>query len=239
MADQKELDKLNQAEEYFNRYFHLEDSVQVSKENKEYLKTYIHMPEYVSKNFNFKGKVSKAFIASAIAAAIGFVLFFAITGFDVKLIWIPLIIFGLILIGGTIFGFSVNKYKLTAALQHQVEVNNGISEQITILEQRIKEREQQCKDYYKELGKRITFISLDYMKYIPKIREILESGEADTCEDAIAIFEQKLLMEEMTSTLTKPPVTHTHEENKARFGDPLEQINAKKKKKRKNIFKKN
>ena len=236
MADQKELDKLNQAEEYFNRYFHLKDAVQVTKENKEYLKTYIQTPDYVAKNFNFKGKVTKAVIVSLIAAVIGFLIFFLITGFNIGLIWIPIIIFVLILAGGSIIGYFTNKYQITAALQHQVEINNGIAEQIQMLDDRIKEREKQCKSYYKELGKRVTFISLDYMKYIPKIREILESGEADNCEDAIAVFEQNQLLEEMTNTLNNP-VKHTHEEDVARFGNPLDEINAKKKK-RKKLFKK-
>lgn len=238
MADQIELDKLNQAEEYFNRYFQFEDAVQISKENKEYLKTYIHLPEYVIKNFNLKAKVTKSVIMSIIIGAVVFLLFFLFTGFELNLIWIPAIAFLLVAVGGSVFGYSVNKYRLSAALQHQVEVNNGITEQIHLLEERIKQREKQSKDYYKELGKRITFISMDYMKYIPKIKEILISGEADTCEEAIAVFEQKLLMEKMTNSLNKP-VTHTEEENKARFGDPLEMIMAgKKKNKFKNIFSK-
>lgn len=235
MADQKELDKLNQAEEYFNRYFQFEDAVQVSKENKEYLKTYIHLPEYVIKNFNLKAKVTKNIIVACIVGAALFLLLFICTGFEVSLIWIPAIGFVLSVVVGTIIGYLMNKYRLSAALQHQVEINNGITEQIQLLEERIKQREKQSKDYYRELGRRITFISLDYMKYIPKIKEILVSGEADTCEEAIAIFEQQLLMKKMTNTLNKP-AKYTDEENKARFGDPVAAIMANKKKKKKNLF---
>lgn len=237
MADQKELDKLSQAEEFFNRYFQFEDAVQVSKENKEYLKTYIHLPEYVTKSFNFKAKFTKSIITSAIAGAGAFLLLFLITGFELSVIWIPIVAFAVVFIIGCIVGYSMNKYRLSAALQHQVEINNGISEQIQILEERIKEREKHSKDYYKELQKRITFISMDYMKYIPQIKEILISGEAETCEEAIEVFEQQLLMKKMTQSLNKP-ATHTEEENKERFGDPLEMIMADKKKKKKNIFSK-
>ena len=41
MANETELEKIDRAAEYFERYFEFEDAVTVSKENKEYLKTYI------------------------------------------------------------------------------------------------------------------------------------------------------------------------------------------------------
>ena len=50
------LKKIDRAAEYFERYFEFEDAVTVSKENKEYLKTYIHDNDYVVKNFNIKIK---------------------------------------------------------------------------------------------------------------------------------------------------------------------------------------
>ena len=52
MANETELGKIDRAAEYFERYFESEDAVTVSKENKEYLKTYIHDNDYVVKNFN-------------------------------------------------------------------------------------------------------------------------------------------------------------------------------------------
>ena len=42
MANETELEKIDRAAEYFERYFEFEDAVTVSMENKEYLKTYIH-----------------------------------------------------------------------------------------------------------------------------------------------------------------------------------------------------
>ena len=54
MANETELEKIDRAAEYFERYFEFEDAVTVSKENKEYLKTYIHDNDYVVKNFNIK-----------------------------------------------------------------------------------------------------------------------------------------------------------------------------------------
>ena len=57
MADQKELDRMNRVAEYINRYYEFEDAVDINKQNKEYLKTYIHDPDYVEKNFDMKSKV--------------------------------------------------------------------------------------------------------------------------------------------------------------------------------------
>ena len=60
MANETELEKIDRAAEYFERYFEFEDAVTVSKENKEYLKTYIHDNDYVVKNFNIKNKIVKS-----------------------------------------------------------------------------------------------------------------------------------------------------------------------------------
>ena len=54
MADQKELDRMNRVAEYINRYYEFDDAVEINKQNKEYLKTYIHDPDYVEKNFDMK-----------------------------------------------------------------------------------------------------------------------------------------------------------------------------------------
>lgn len=67
-------------------------------------------------------------------------------------------------IGVGVFGIALNKYRLTAAEQKQVEVNEGINEQIIMLDDRIKQVERQRDDYYKALEKRVPFMSLDYMK---------------------------------------------------------------------------
>ena len=64
MANETELEKIDRAAEYFERYFEFEDAVTVSMENKEYLKTYIHDNDYVVKNFNIKNKIIKSPILS-------------------------------------------------------------------------------------------------------------------------------------------------------------------------------
>lgn len=232
MADKKELEKINQAAGYFERYFEFEDAVKVSYENREYLKTYIHDNAYVVKNFNVKSKILKhALVVFAVALAVAIV-FFALLGAD--MILVPIIAFGAIFICGTIFVISLNKFRLTAAEQHQVEVNDGINEQLVLLEDRIKQVERQKDDYYTALQKRVDFMSLDYMKNVNQIKEYLENGQAETCEDAVEMFEQALLMQEMTSIMTKseekiePAV-----DAKERFGDPLKVIKENKKKKKK------
>ena len=72
MANETELEKIDRAAEYFERYFEFEDAVTVSKENKEYLKTYIHDNDYVVKNFNIKNKIIKSL---GISIGIGLVAF--------------------------------------------------------------------------------------------------------------------------------------------------------------------
>ena len=74
MANETELEKIDRAAEYFERYFEFEDAVTVSKENKEYLKTYIHDNDYVVKNFNIKNKIIKSL---GISIGIGLVAFSA------------------------------------------------------------------------------------------------------------------------------------------------------------------
>ena len=50
MAEMTELEKIDQAETYFARYYEFEDAIRINKENIEYLKTYIHDNTYVEKN---------------------------------------------------------------------------------------------------------------------------------------------------------------------------------------------
>ena len=60
MAEMTELERINQAENYFARYYEFEDAIRINKENSEYLKTYIHDDAYVEKNFNLKSKRLKS-----------------------------------------------------------------------------------------------------------------------------------------------------------------------------------
>ena len=64
---------------------------------------------------------------------------------------------------------------------------------------------------------------------------MVEPGEAETAEDAAAVLEQKILLQQFNDIMEKSEIkVYTDEENKERFGDPLELI----KKKRKPFFKK-
>ena len=128
MANETELEKIDRAAEYFERYFEFEDAVTVSKENKEYLKTYIHDNDYVVKNFNIKNKIIKSLGISAAIGVAAFLLLWLLLG--TKLIIVGIIAGALIFIGVGVFGIALNKYRLTAAEQKQVEVNEGINEQI-------------------------------------------------------------------------------------------------------------
>ena len=103
MANETELEKIDRAAEYFERYFEFEDAVTVSKENKEYLKTYIHDNDYVVKNFNIKNKIIKSLGISIGIGLAAFLLLWLLLG--TKLIIVGIIAGALIFIGA---GFSVS-----------------------------------------------------------------------------------------------------------------------------------
>lgn len=89
MANETELEKIDRAAEYFERYFEFEDAVTVSKENKEYLKTYIHDNDYVVKNFNIKNKIIKSLGISIGIGLTAFLLLWLLLG--TKLIIVALL----------------------------------------------------------------------------------------------------------------------------------------------------
>ncbi|MBR6102922.1 MAG: magnesium transporter [Ruminococcus sp.] len=233
MAEANELERIKQAKDYFQRYYQFDDAVAVNQQNKEYLKTYIHNDYDVEDEFNFKGKFMKTL---GVAAAIGLVmglLLFLITG-----MWlVGAIVFGVLTAGLAILAAYVLKIRLNDTKDNQHEVNEGIKEQIAGLELRDQQLIRQRDDYYRGLKKRIDFMSLDYMDNIDQIEEILVNGEADTCEDAVAVFEQKLLLKEMTSFLgnEEQPEVQPLDPAKAKemFGDPLEVIRENRKKRKK------
>ena len=68
-----------------------------------------------------------------------------------------------------------------------------------------------------------------YLKNIlsQEIKGFLVSGEAETCEDAVALYEQGLLMQKMTDVMSKSnrkPLDMDFKKQKEKFGDPLAQI---------------
>ena len=241
MAEMTELERINQAENYFARYYEFEDAIRINKENSEYLKTYIHDDAYVEKNFNLKSKRLKSVALCFAVGALVFGAMIALLGLDMLFISV---------IGGAsafvlmaVFGICLQHFRLSEAKKHQTEVNEGISEQLELLKSRDVQLVRQKEDYYRGLEKRVDFMSLDYMKNIEQIRSYLESGEASTCEEAVDCFERNMLLQEMSSLTmhtenTPEPVVDT-EAAKERLGDPLKLIkkNKKRKKKRENVKK--
>lgn len=230
MADQKELDRMNRVAEYINRYYEFDDAVEINKQNKEYLKTYIHDPDYVEKNFDMKSKVMRdlcfAFGAGVVA--------FAVALLFMKLI-IAAIIGVAVLIICVVAVVMINKSKLNAAQQEQLEVNSGIKEQMQVCDTRAKQIEKQRADYKKGLEKRLDFMSFDYIGSIDTLKGYLENGEAETCEEAVELLEQNMLMKKMSDLMTKSsrkPLDMDFNQQKEKFGDPLALIKEKKKKKR-------
>lgn len=230
LLDMTELERIDQAEEFFRRYLQKDAAITQNRENQEYLKTYIHDENYVIENFHFKDHFIKGIAMSVGAGLLVFLILVFIS-------LLPAIILGLfVMIGGTIFFYAVNKYRLDASKQNQVEVNQGITEMIETLKNREPEIIQEKENFAKGLEERVTFISIADMKMLPELRKIIENGEAETCEDAAGVLEQKMLYEQFSQIMDNRDIekTYTEAENKARFGDPLEEI--KKKKKKKSIF---
>ncbi|MBR1739869.1 MAG: hypothetical protein IJ737_06215 [Ruminococcus sp.] len=229
-----ELERAEQAENYVNRYFEFDDAVSINLENKEYLKTYIKDVNKIEEEFDIKKKTTRSIIILVIVAVVLFLLFLLALG--IKMILVPIVVALFVLIPGIIFFRSLHKYRLDAARKHQAEVNDGIKEQIEILDLRTQQLEKQRDDYLTALRKKIDFIELDddNIHDFGKIKGFIESGEAETCEDAVALYEQSQLMAQMTSIMSKSErkVEMDMEKNKERFGDPLELIKENKKKKK-------
>lgn len=233
MAEAAELERIKQVKEYFQRYYHFEDAVTVNQQNKEYLSSYIHNQYDVEKEFDFKRKMMMVLGIAAGGGLVLGLLLLLITG-----LWlVGLIVFVVIAAALAIVGIMFLRYRLTEAIERQREVNEGIKEQIQGLELRDQQLIRQRDDYYRGLKKRVDWMSLDYMDNIDQIEEILQNGEAETCEEAVEVFEQKLLLQEMTSFLSNPaqPEVKPLDPEQARemFGDPLEQIRQNRKKRRK------
>lgn len=231
-----ELEKMEQTVTYCKRYFEFEDAVTVNQENIEYLKTYIHDNDYVVANFDMPSKIKRSLKISLGGSFVFALLLLLICGLD--LWYIPLIVFIIVAAAAAMFMISLQKFKLTEAEKNQVEVNEGIKEQIEVLTSREGQLIRQKEDYYKGLQEKgLCAIPLEYMANAEQIRDYIKNGEADNIEDAVGIFEQQLLMQEMSSLMTEKapePVV----DNKERFGDPLEIIKKNKKAKKKSLFKK-
>lgn len=232
MADKTELERIEQAKGYFERYYEFADAIKINKENREYLKTYIHDEAYVEKEFNLKTQRVKSV---ALCFAVGLVVFgllFALLGVD--MIIVPIIGGSAAFVLLAVFGICLQHFRLTEAKKHQVEVNEGIEEQLEVLKSRDAQLIRQRDDYYKGLEKRIDFMPLDYMKNIDQLRSYLENGEAETCEEAVEILERNMLLAEMSSlTAQSEEIPVDIDAAKERLGDPIEMIKKNKKKKKK------
>ena len=221
-----ELERIDQAEEYYRRYLQKEEAIVQNRENQKYLEKYIHDENFVVASFNMKDKLTKGI---GISVGAGVVLFLILMLINL-LVGIVMGLF--VMVGGIIFFYSLHKYRLDAEKQHQEEVNEGIAEQIEILKAREPQLIAEKESFAEGIEKRITFISLSDMKYLGEIRRMIEEKESDTCEDAAALLEQKMLFEQFNIIMENTEIEkhYTDAENKERFGDPIQMINEKNKK---------
>lgn len=210
-----ELERIEQAEIFFQRYKKKEEAMRQNRENQEYLKTMIHDENYVRDNFDMKARVSKGFSIVAGASMVLFLLVWAIAMF------IPGLAVGVfVLIGGSIFLVSFNQYKLDRQLEHQSVVNEGIIWEIERLKALDPVIEKQKSDFIKGMETHVPFLAFSDMKYLNDLREFIMSGEADTCEDASAMLEQKLLLQQFTTIMENKEIENTYTRIKKELGEP-------------------
>lgn len=221
-----ELERINQADEFYARYLQKKSAITQNRENQEYLKTYIHDDAYVIENFHMKDKLNKSIKQNVIIGLVVFLVFVFVN------LIAAIVLAVVVMVGTTVFSSSYHKKKLEEAKQEQVEINQGIKEQIELLQQREPQIIEEKENFAKGMEERVTFISRNEMKYLPELRKMIENGEAETCEDAVGALEQKLLFEQFNHIMENTEIekTYTAAENKERFGDPLELIKKKKEK---------
>ncbi len=230
MDELTELEKIEQAQEYFVRFYEFEEAIKVNKENRIYLKKYIHDEEYVDEEFDLKSKATRLIVTSVVVGVVVFLLLWLMVGSSFIL---PAIISGVVIaVALSVASVSVQSFRLTQAKENQLEVNKGINEQIVILTAKDEQLIKQKDDYYKALQNRIPYFNLEYMNYIDQIKCYIENGDAKTCQQATEILEQSLLMEQMSSLMQNNDVIaeNTEQEDKERFCDPVKMFGKKKRK---------
>lgn len=222
-----ELERIEQAAEFFRRYNRKEAAITQNRENQEYLKTYIREESYVTDNFHFRDKFMVGLGISGGAGILLFLIFWAIT----KFIWVALGIGAFVFIGGAIAFLCIFKYALDEEKQLQKDINSGISEQIEILKQREPQIIAEKEKFEKGLEERVPFISVNDMKYLPELKRMIEEHEAETCEDAAALLEQKLLFQQFNSIMENQEIeqsytayTYTEAENKQKMSSMVDAI---------------
>ncbi len=228
-----ELERIEQAEVFFRRYGKKEEAIRQNRENQEYLKTLIHDDIYVRDNYDMKARLSKEISIVAGAALAVFLLVWLVTMF------VPGLVVGcFVFLGGTVFFIAFNRYKLDSRLERQSEINDGIIDEIERLKALEPMIQKQKADFVKGLEKHVPFLAFSDMKYLNDLREFIMSGEADTCEDAAAMLEQKLLLQQFTTIMENKEIESNFaktakksaEEESAGFENPLESIKPSRKK---------
>lgn len=230
-----ELEKMQRSVDYCHRYFEFDEAIEINKQNREYLKKYIHDDAWVEQEFNLRSKIMAHKKNMIIVMVVAFLLFTMIVFAVFSSVAAGLIVgavTGLISFAAAYFLVSnAEKNNLNNAKQHQREVNDGIKEQIEALNERERLLISQKNNYYKALQERRDFyIPIEYIERADDILEFMTKGEAETCDDAVGILEQKLLMRELNS-ITGAKITKKPINEREMFGDPLEKINHAPKKK--------
>ena len=225
-----ELERLEHAEELFNRYNLKEAAIAQNRENQAYLQTMIHDDIYVTESYDMKSRLTK----EAGMAGCGSLVVFLIVLVIARSLLVSLGIAAFVFLGGMIFFISLNRYRLDKRMEKQSEVNEGIIEEI----ERLRELEPKIvkikEEYLKGLDEQVPFLSLSDAKYIEEIKDYIISGEADTCEDAAGILEQKMLLQQLNTIMENHEIERNymrelnHEQEK--FDNPLESIKPSQKK---------
>ncbi|MCR5122023.1 MAG: hypothetical protein K6B74_06350 [Ruminococcus sp.] len=220
-----ELERLDHAEELFKRYELKEAKITQNKENQAYLQTLIHDDVYVQELFDMKSRLTRDTGIAGGGALVVFLIVLIIS----RTFLVSLGIAAFVFIGAMAFFISFNRYKLDQKMEKQSETNEWIIDEIERLRNLEPEIVKLKEDYVKGLDEEVPFISLSDEKYLTDLREYIETGEADTCEDAAGILEQKLLLQQLNSLMENHEIERNYireleEHEKERFNNPLESI---------------
>lgn len=230
-----EIEKMKHSVDYCHRYFEFDEAIEINQQNREYLKKYIHDDTWVEQEFDLNSKImshKKNFIIVAIVAFLLFTMIIFAVSASVVIGFIVGAVAGAVsLFVAYLLVSRAEKGNLDDAKRHQREVNDGIKEQMEALSERERLLISQKNNYYKALQERKDFyIPIEHIERADDILKFMIDGDAETCDDAVGILEQKLLMKELNS-ITGARITKKTINEREMFGDPLEKINHAPKKK--------
>lgn len=178
---------------YFKKCEEFDDAIRITKENKEYLKKYVISADKVAVNFEYDKKKKIALGGSGgIALAVMGICLLAM-GFSVGHL-IASVIVGAVFGGaGAVASNVLLSKKLDDLVSEQDKINAGITEQIMACDKRVESIKERKKKYLEALEDRnLVVIPVKYMEIADQIIDYVNSGNAESVQDAIEQLEEQV-----------------------------------------------